>query len=59
MMARVLGISPRSYYDYRHNKYNKRAIKKEYYMMEIQKGYFLAYGRYGSPHLCVELRKML
>ena len=48
MMARVLGVSPRSYYDYRHNKYNKR---------ETKKGYFLAYGRYGSPRLCVELRK--
>ena len=47
MMARVLGVSPRSYYDYRHNKYNKR---------ETKKGYFLAYGRYGSPRLCVELR---
>ena len=57
MMARVLGVSPRSYYDYRHNKYNKRETKKEYYMEEIQKGYFLAYGRYGSPRLCVELRK--
>ena len=30
---------------------------KEYYMEEIQKGYFLAYGRYGSPRLCIELRK--
>ena len=57
MMARVLGVSPRSYYDYRNNKYNKREIKKEYYMSEIQKSYFLAHGRYGSPRLCVELQK--
>jgi len=57
MMARVLGVSPRSYYDYRSNKYNKRELKKEYYMSEIQKSYFLAHGRYGSPRLSVELQK--
>ena len=57
MMARVLGVSPRSYYDYRNNKYNKRELKKEYYMSEIQKSYILAHGRYGSPRLSVELQK--
>lgn len=56
-MARVLGVSPRSYYDYRSNKYNKREMKKEYYMSEIQNSYFLAHGRYGSPRLCIELQK--
>lgn len=57
MMARVLKVSRRSYYDYLNNKYTLRKTKKEYYMSEIQKGYFLAYGRYGSPRLSVELNK--
>lgn len=55
MMAKVLNISVRSYYDYRNKKYIAREIKKEYYMSNIQKEYIAAHGIYGSHRLCVEL----
>ena len=56
MMARSLNVSPRSYYDYKLDKYTVRTDRKELLLSKIQEFYFKAKGRNGSPRIAGDLR---
>ena len=51
MMAQALNVSPRSYYNYKREKYTARTDRKEYLLSMIQEFYFKAKGRNGSPRI--------
>lgn len=55
MMARVLRISPRSYYDYKQGKHHLREQKREALERLIQRVYAAAKGRYGAPRIAAEI----
>lgn len=55
MMARTLGISPRSYYNYRNGTYRDKEIIKENTKQKIVDVYFESKGTYGSPRIASEL----
>lgn len=55
MMAKVLNVSPRSYYNYKKEVYRTREKKKEELMQQIVDVYFLSKGRYGSPRIAADL----
>ena len=55
MMARVLKISPCSYYNYKRGIYSLRERKREELERLIQQVYALAKGRYGSPRIACEI----
>lgn len=57
MMARVLRISPRSYYDYKRGIHNIREHRREALEKDIRTAYSKAKGRYGAPRLAVDLQK--
>lgn len=56
MMAQVLNVSPRSYYNYKRDKYTARRDNKEYLLTMIQEFYFKAKGRNGSPRITGDMR---
>jgi transposase InsO family protein len=56
IMARVLKISPRSYYDYKRGIYIVRKRKREELEQRIQIVYATAKGRYGSPRIAAEIK---
>lgn len=51
MMARLLGISWRSYYDYKRGIHSIREQKRESLEQLIQHTYVAARGRYGAPRI--------
>lgn len=51
MMARVLKISPRSYYDFKRGIYGLRERNREVLEYLIQQVYASSKGRYGSPRI--------
>lgn len=55
MMARVLRISPRSYYDHKRGKHNLREQRREALERLIQQVYAAAKGRYGAPRIAAEI----
>lgn len=55
MMAKVLNVCPRSYYNYKKGMNNIREIRKEKLMQEITDIYFDKKGRYGAPRIVAEL----
>jgi len=55
MMARVLKISPRSYYDFKRGIYGRRECKRETLEHHIQRVYARAKGRYGSPRIAADI----
>ena len=56
MMARVLRISARSYYDYKCGRHNLRDQKRERLERLIQRVYAAAKGRYGAPRIAAEIQ---
>lgn len=56
MMARALNVSPRSYYNYKQERYTARIERKEYLLSMIYQYYFSAKGRNGSPRIACDLR---
>ncbi|MDR2010922.1 MAG: IS3 family transposase [Bacteroidales bacterium] len=56
IMARVLKISPRSYYDYKRGNYSIRERKREELEQRIQIVYAAAKGCYGSPRIAAEIK---
>lgn len=56
MMASVLGVSARSYYNFQRGVYTKRAVKEDNVVSDIQRQYAAAKGRYGSPRIAAELQ---
>jgi len=56
MMARILRISPRSYYDYKRGIHDLREQRRERLERDIREAYSTAKGRYGAPRIAVELR---
>ena len=56
MMAQALNVSPRSYYNYKREKYTARTDRKEYLLSMIQEFYFKAKGRNGSPRITGDMR---
>ncbi|MFR9607649.1 MAG: IS3 family transposase [Rikenellaceae bacterium] len=55
MMAKVLNVCPRSYYNYKKGMNNIREIRKEKLMQKITDIYFDKKGRYGAPRIVAEL----
>ena len=55
-MARILNISPRSYYDYKRGICSKREEKRLEIETKIQQVYAMAKGRYGAPRIAAEIR---
>lgn len=55
MMARLLGVSPRSYYDYKRGIHSIRERKREALERLIQETYSAAKGRYGAPRIAAEI----
>lgn len=55
MMAEMLCISPRSYYDYKRGRSIFRAERKEKIEQLIQRTYAAAKGRYGAPRIAAEI----
>lgn len=56
MMARILRISPRSYYDHKRGRHNMREQKREALERLIQQVYAAAKGRYGAPRIAAEIQ---
>lgn len=56
MMARVLRISARYYYDHKRGKHNLREQKREILERLIQQVYAAAKGRYGAPRIAAEIQ---
>ena len=54
-MAKCLGVSTRSYYDWRRDKYHQKADKKEELKGKIQKSYEHSEGLYGSVRITADL----
>jgi putative transposase len=57
MMARVLRISPRSYYDHKRGIHSIREQRRESIEKAIREAYLAAKGRYGAPRIAAELQK--
>jgi transposase InsO family protein len=55
MMARLLKISSRSYYNYTRGIYSFRELKREELEWRIQQVYAQTKGRYGSPRIAAEI----
>ena len=55
MMAEILRISPRSYYEYKQGKNTSRSAHKEKIESLIQRIYAEAKGRYGAPRIAAEI----
>ena len=55
MMAKVLNVCPRSYYNYKKEIYVARERRKENLMQQITDIYFHSKGRYGSPRIAAEI----
>lgn len=55
IMAQMLRISPRSYYDYKQGKNTFRSDLKEKIESLIQRTYAEAKGRYGAPRISAEI----
>ena len=56
MMARILRISARSYYDYKRGRHNLRDQKRDGLERLIQLVYAAAKGRYGAPRIAAEIQ---
>lgn len=54
-MARILKISPRSYYEYKRGNCTKREQKRLELETKIQQVYAIAKGRYGAPRIAAEI----
>lgn len=55
MMAEMLHISPRSYYDHKHGRNTLRIEKRDKIERTIQQVYASAKGRYGAPRIAAEI----
>lgn len=56
IMAKLLGVSPRSYYNFKHGIHCRREQKREDLERRIQSVYAAANGRYGAPRIAAEIK---